>query len=90
MANKSKKISGPHSVPRQPKPRSERERKLLGKDCKDCVNCDDVRGFMCTCHYSYNDEIGHHQVGQDVHRASAGKCEHYTTEKYDRDAVFVL
>ena len=59
-------------------------------DCKNCVNCDFVWGFMCTCHYSYNDEEGHHQVGQDVPRKRADKCEHYTEEKYDRDEMFVL
>lgn len=59
-------------------------------DCKDCMNCDFVWGFMCTCHYSYNDEEGHHQVGQDVPRKRADKCEHYTEEKYDRDEMFVL
>ena len=59
-------------------------------DCKNCLNCDFVWGFMCTCHYSYNDEEGHHQVGQDVPRKRADKCEHYTEEKYDRDEMFVL
>ena len=59
-------------------------------DCKDCMNCDFIWGFMCTCHYSYNDEEGHHQVGQDVPRKRADKCEHYTEEKYDRDEMFVL
>lgn len=59
-------------------------------DCKDCVNCDFIWGFMCTCHYSYNDEEGHHQIGQDVPRKRADKCEHYTKEKYDRDEMFVL
>ena len=59
-------------------------------DCKNCMNCDFVWGFMCTCHYSYNDEEGHHQVGQDVPRKRADKCEHYTEERYDRDEMFVL
>lgn len=59
-------------------------------DCKDCMNCDSIWGFMCTCHYSYNDEEGHHQIGQDVPRKRAEKCEHYTEEKYDRDEMFVL
>ena len=59
-------------------------------DCKDCINCDFIWGFMCTCHYSYNDEEGHHQIGQDVPRKRADKCEHYTEEKYDRDEMFVL
>nr|DAY94074.1 MAG TPA: hypothetical protein [Caudoviricetes sp.] len=28
------------------------------KKCTDCVNCDAIRGFMVTCHYSYDtDEI---------------------------------
>ena len=60
------------------------------KDCKNCVNCDSLHGFMCTCHYSYNDDEGHHQVGQDVHRKTANKCDFYTEEKYDRDEMFVL
>ena len=59
-------------------------------DCKDCMNCDFIWGFMCTCHYSYNDEEGHHQLGQDVSRKRADKCEHYTEGKYDRDEMFVL
>jgi len=59
-------------------------------DCKNCMNCDFIWGFMCTCHYSYNDEEGHHQVGQDVPRKRADKCEQYTEEKYDRDEMFVL
>lgn len=59
-------------------------------DCKNCMNCDFIWGFMCTCHYSYNDEEGHHQVGQDVPRKRADKCERYTEEKYDRDEMFVL
>lgn len=33
---------------------------------------------------------GHHQIGQDVPRKRAEKCEHYTEEKYDRDEMFVL
>lgn len=60
------------------------------KDCKNCVNCDFVWGFMCTCRYSYDKDGRHHQVGKDVHRGTACKCEHYTTEKYDRDKMFVL
>ena len=60
------------------------------RDCKDCVNCDFIWGFMATCHYSYDDEKGHYQVGQDVNRGRADKCEHYTTEKYDRDTFFAL
>ena len=62
----------------------------MNKDCKNCVNCDFVKGFMCTCHYSYDTETSHIQVGQDVHRRNANKCEHYTEESYKRDAVFVL
>ena len=60
------------------------------KDCKDCVNCDFTKGFMCTCHYSYDDDKYHYQVGQDIHRGTAEKCDYYTTEKYNRDEVFVL
>lgn len=60
------------------------------KDCKDCVNCDSLHGFMCTCHYSYDEGNKHIQVGQDIHRSAANKCKHYTTEKYDRDLFFVL
>lgn len=59
-------------------------------DCKNCYNCDSIRGFMCTCHYSYEEDGYHVQVGQDVHRSRANKCEFYTTEKYKRDEVFVL
>lgn len=60
------------------------------RDCAKCVNCDYTWGFMCTCRYSYDDEKGHHQVGQDVHRSRANKCDHYSAEKYDRDKMFVL
>jgi len=59
-------------------------------DCKNCVNCDSLHGFMCTCHYSYDDEKGHHQVGQDVHRNRAIKCEFYSETDYGRDEMFVL
>ena len=60
------------------------------RDCADCVNCDFLWGFMCTCHYSYDKDGYHHQVGQDVHRSKANKCEYYTTEKYNRDEIFAL
>lgn len=61
------------------------------KDCKDCVNCDFIRGFMCSCHYSYNTKDSHIQVGQDnVNRKRANKCDFYTTEKYDRDKFWAL
>lgn len=64
------------------------------KDCKDCVNCDFLHGFMCTCHCSYDEIVDgvkyHVQTGQDVHRSHANKCEHYTTQKYNRDEVFIL
>ena len=71
------------------------ERKIkMDRNCKDCVNCDFVRGFMCTCHYSYDEmrdgTMFHVQVGQDVHRSKANKCEHYSVEKYGRDTIFVL
>lgn len=63
-------------------------------DCKNCVNCDFVWGFMCTCRYSYNDlvdgESFHHQIGQDVNRLKANTCKFYTEETYDRDEVFVI
>jgi len=60
------------------------------KDCIDCVNCDFVWGFMCTCRYSYDEDGYHVQVGQDVHRGKAQKCKHYTTKSYDRDEFFIL
>lgn len=64
------------------------------RDCKNCVNCDFTRGFMCTCHYSYDetkdDKMYHIQVGQDVHRRRANKCEHYSEKEYDRDKIFAL
>ena len=62
----------------------------MRKDCNNCVNCDFVRGFMSTCHYSYDTETGHIQVGQDVHRSHANKCEHYMDKPYKRDTIFVL
>lgn len=64
----------------------------MDKDCKNCVNCDFSWGFMCTCHYSYDDENGHHQVGQDVHRKEANKCVHYSEngKENNRDVMFVL
>lgn len=63
---------------------------MIGRDCKKCVNCDFTRGFMCTCHYSYDTETGHAQVEQYVHRRRANKCEHYSEEEYERDKIFVL
>ena len=64
------------------------------KSCVNCVNCDLVRGFMVTCHYSYDEQredgMYHVQVGQDVHKNQANKCGHYSEEKRDRDAFFVL
>ena len=60
------------------------------KDCIECVNCDYVRGFMCTCHYSYDTETEHIQVGQDVPRSHANYCEQYTLKPYDRDKIWVL
>lgn len=59
-------------------------------DCKNCVNCDFVWGFMCTCHYSYDKDDCHVQVGQDIHRSHANKCEHYSEESYDRDEFFMI
>lgn len=60
------------------------------KDCKYCVNCDFVWGFMCTCRYSYDKDGCHVQVGHDVHRGKAQKCEYYTTKSYDKDEFFIL
>lgn len=64
------------------------------RDCKNCVNCTYVWGFMCTCHVSYDEErdgiMWHVQNGKDVHRKYANKCPHYSEEQYDRDEVFVL
>ena len=60
------------------------------KDCERCVNCDSLHGFMCTCRYSYDKDGYHYQVGQDVHRSRANKCEFYTEERYSRDLLFVL
>lgn len=62
----------------------------MKKDCKNCVNCDFIWGFMCTCHYSYDDEKGHYQVGQDVHRSNANKCDYYTESQYKKDEIFVM
>lgn len=66
----------------------------LKRNCKKCVNCDGERGFMVTCHYSYDEIIDgvkyHVQTGQDCHMSKANKCEHYTEENYDRDEIFVL
>lgn len=59
-------------------------------DCINCVNCDNIKGFMCSCHYSYDTEDTHVQVGQYVPRNKANKCEFYSTEEYDRDDLFVL
>ena len=67
---------------------------MTGRDCKNCVNCDFTRGFMCTCHYSYDEtqdgKMYHVQVGQDVHRSKSNKCEYYSEEEYNRDTIFVL
>ena len=59
----------------------------LIKDCKDCINCDSIRGFMCNCRYSYDDNAGHYQIGQCVNRKTAERCEHYADKPYDRDEV---
>lgn len=62
--------------------------------CTNCVNCDYVRGFMCNCHCSYDEEKDgakyHVQCGQYVHVSHANKCEHYSEEPYDRDKFFIL
>lgn len=60
------------------------------KDCRECTNCDAIRGSMCTCHYSYDKDATHYQVGQDVPRKTANKCEFYTTKEGSRDKFFVL
>lgn len=64
------------------------------KSCRECVNCDSTRGFMVNCHVSYdevrNGESWHVQVGQYVHEKTANRCDHYATEKYDRDKFFVM
>ncbi len=64
------------------------------KKCTDCVNCDAIRGFMVTCHYSYDTEKDgvkwHVQCGQDVHYSRANKCEYYTEQSYDKDEMFVI
>lgn len=67
----------------------------MSRTCKDCANCDSVRGFMCTCRYSCDiaDESGqvwHRQVGQDVNIKRANKCEQYREAPYERDKSFVL
>lgn len=62
----------------------------MKKDCTECTNCDYIRGFMCSCRYSYDKDGMHYQVGQDVPRTSANKCEFYTTKKGNRDKFFVL
>ena len=65
-----------------------------GRDCKYCINCDSLRGFMCNCRYSEDKEIDgvmwHIQHGQFVHRNEANKCDHYSITDYGRDEVFVL
>lgn len=68
---------------------------MNGRKCTDCVNCDFVRGFMCTCYYSYDtvDDNGHKwhvQSGRDSNINYANKCEHYANVMYNRDEVFVL
>ena len=67
---------------------------MTGRDCKNCVNCDFTRGFMCTCHYSYDEmqdgTMFHVQVGKDVHRSRANKCEYYSEKEYERDEIFVF
>ena len=67
---------------------------MSSRNCKNCVNCDFTKGFMCNCHYSYDEmqdgEMYHIQVGQYVHRSRANKCKHYSKEEYERDKIFVL
>lgn len=62
----------------------------MKRDCKSCANCDGVRGFMCSCRYSYDDAEGHHQCGQDVPRSTADGCNYYTEQAADRDKFFIL
>ena len=67
---------------------------MTGRDCKNCVNCDFIKGFMCTCRYSYDEmqdgTMFHVQVGKDVHRSRANKCEYYSEEEYERNEIFVF
>lgn len=58
--------------------------------CTNCANCDYRRGFMVTCHYSYDEDGWHHQVGQDVPFQTAEKCKYYTEDGTGRDEFFVL
>lgn len=51
------------------------------RDCKECINCQAVRGFMCTCSYQFDDGIYHHSVNQDVSRVHANKCAFYTVRR---------
>jgi hypothetical protein len=37
-----------------------------------------------------NGKMYHVQVGQDVHRNRANKCEYYSEEEYKRDEIFVF
>lgn len=60
------------------------------KDCRKCKNCDHIRGFICICHYSYDDDKGHYQVGQVVHRSRANICDKFTEQAYDRDKIFII
>lgn len=45
---------------------------------------------MVTCHYSYDEDGWHHQVGQDVPFQAAEKCKYYTEDGSERDEFFVL
>lgn len=64
------------------------------RDCKNCVNCDSVRGVCCTCRRSYEEEKDgvkyHVQSGKDTSRNHAKVSKHYTETPYNRDQFFVL
>lgn len=49
------------------------------RECTNCVNCESVRGFMVTCHCSYDEMrdgiLWHVQSGRDCHKSYARKCE---------------
>lgn len=52
------------------------------KDCKNCMNCQYLRGFMAECFYErhYNAEDGTPMVcytNQVINRKNAEKCEYY-------------
>lgn len=66
----------------------------MEKDCKTCINCDSLHGFMCNCHYNEDKQIDgvwwHIQHGQYVPRKTATKCDFYSEEDYGRDEFFII